>query len=405
MDSRLLRWGWVCGLAGALAACGGQNGGSAAPATTATAVAAPTRLSVAQALFAEKGLSANGQQACASCHTDDNAHADATGTGLPLGGLSLTVQGFRSSPTMLYLEANGPFRFEGGLAFGGFTWDGRANTRAEQARGPLLDAAEMANPDAAAVAAKLRALPYFNDFVSVFGVPAGASDQQLFDQLATALETYQQLDPDYLLFNSKFDRYLDGTATLTAQEDRGLRVFNDPNKGNCASCHTSSVGPQGERPLFTNFGYAALGLARNTQIQANADPAFFDMGLCGPKRTDLSARTDLCGQFKTPTLRNIALSAPYFHNAGVATLEQAVSFYATRDLFPDRWYPTVNGQVEKFNDLPLAFRSNVNMARPFGLRPGDAPVLTPEDVADLVVFLRTLTDDRAATPGTRWVLR
>lgn len=391
-------FGLFC-IAGFLSACGGQNS------TTDVATAIPTQLSISQALFEEKALSATGQLACASCHTDDRAHADALGTTLPLGGLSMKAQGFRSSPTLLYLETNHSFRFEGGQAFGGFTWDGRASSRAEQAAGPLLDPSEMANADAAAVAGKVRQLSYFKDFVSVFGLPTSPTDNQIFEKLKEALQTYQQLDPDYLLFNSKFDRYLDGNATLASDELRGLNLFNDENKGNCASCHTSRTGALGERPLFTNFSYAALGLPRNDQIQANLDPSFFDMGLCGPKRTDLMSRTDLCGQFKVPTLRNIELTAPYFHNASVATLEQAVSFYATRDLRPELWYSTLNGQVQKFNDLPVALHSNVNMTRPFGQRPGDVPILSAQDVSDLVAFLRTLTDDRTAPSGTPLVKR
>ena len=396
MNMRYVQAVWLCWVVALLGACGGQD---------ASTITSPTPLSVAQALFAEKALSANGQMACASCHTDENAHADATGTNLPLGGLSMNVQGFRSSPTLMYLESNRAFRFEGGQAFGGFTWDGRASTRVEQAAGPLLDPSEMANGDVASVAGKVRQLPYFNDFISVFGLPATPSDAQIFEHLKTALQTYQQQDPDYLLFNSKFDRYLDGYATLSAQEARGLRLFNDPNKGNCMSCHTSQTGSQGERPLFTNFSYAALGLPRNAQILANADSGFFDMGLCGPKRTDLSARTDLCGQFKVPTLRNIELTAPYFHNASMTTLTQAVSFYATRDIQPERWYPTVAGVVQRFDDLPLPLRANVTMVRPFGLRPGDAPILNAQDVADLVAFLRTLNDDLTAPSGSPVVKR
>jgi cytochrome c peroxidase len=227
----------------------------------------------------------------------------------------------------------------------------------------------------------------------------------VFGTLRSALETYQQLDPDYLLFNSKFDKVLDGSATFTPQEARGMAIFNDPNKGNCASCHSSQVGAGGERPLFTNFGYAALGLPRNTAIQANADPAFYDMGLCGPKRTDLSGRTDLCGMFKVPTLRNIALTGPYFHNAGVSTLRQAVGFYATRDIDPARWYPSENGVVQKFNDLPPGYRGNVVQTRPFGLPPGAPPLLTSQDVDDIVAFLLTLTDDRNAPSGSPKVAR
>jgi len=216
------------------------------------------------------------------------------------------------------------------------------------------------------------------------------------------LQTYQEQDTDYLLFNSKFDKVADGTATFTAAEQRGLAIFNSPTQGNCASCHTSTKGPNNERPVFTNFSYAALGLPRNMQIQKNTVATFFDMGLCGPKRTDLSGRTELCGQFKVPTLRNIELTAPYFHNASISNLTQAVSFYATRDIDPGRWYPSVN---DKFNDLPLAYRGNVIRTAPFGQQPGDRPVLSPQDVNDLVSFLKTLTDDRTAPPGSPTVAR
>jgi cytochrome c peroxidase len=168
------------------------------------------------------------------------------------------------------------------------------------------------------------------------------------------------------------------------------RLHNKP-PSNCASCHSSTSPPGQARALFTNFGYFALGVPRNRGA-ATADPAFFDMGLCGPVRTDLAHRTDLCGKFKVPTLRNVALTAPYFHNAAVATLQDAVSFYATRDIDPARWYPVANGVVDKFNDLPVVYRGNVNQLPPFGLQPGQPPRLSAQDVQDLVAFLGTLTD-------------
>lgn len=402
-----------------LSACGGGGGGGDAALTSTgnakngapvantpaapSAPAAPTRVSVGEALFNEKTLSAGGQQACASCHTEATAHADPAGTDLPLGGPSLNRQGFRSSPTLRYLEANTPFQFVSSQPFGGFTWDGRANTRTLQASGPLLDSSEMANPDVAAVAAKVRSLSYFADLAQVYSLPNGATDQQVFDTVTLALGTYQAESPDYLLFNSKFDQFLDGQATLTAQETRGLALFNDPNRGNCASCHTSQVGGDRSRPLFTTFGYAALGLPRNTSITANADSSFFDMGLCGPKRTDLADRMDLCGKFKIPTLRNIALTAPYFHNATATTLEEAIGFYATRDINPGRWYPIVGGQPDKFNDLPSTLRTNVVRTPPLDLTTGATPRMRPQDVTDIAAFLRTLTDDVTALPRSKFV--
>ncbi len=373
-----------------LAACG--SGGFNENGTEAAA----TRLSIGKALFNEVTLSASGQQACATCHADETAHADPLGTTLPVGGLTMDQEGFRSSPSLRYLAANAAFQRVRDLAFGGFTWDGRADSLADQPAIPLLDKSEMANENLGAVVARMRKLSYFEDFRRVYDLPSNATDQQIFDALKLALATYQLEDPSFRLFNSKFDRFLDGMVTLTAEESRGLAIFNDATRGNCASCHPSQVGPDGSKPIFTNFSYAALGLPRNPIIKANANPNFYDMGLCGPKRTDLANRQGFCGQFKVPTLRNIAVTAPYFHNASVATLEQAVSFYATRDIDPARWYPVVEGRPDVFNDLPLRLRGNVIPSAPFGLAPGSAPLLSTQDVSDLVAFLRTLTDDNPA---------
>ncbi len=96
--------------------------------------------------------------------------------------------------------------------------------------------------------------------------------------------------------------------------------------------------PNGEPPLFTDFSYDNLGVPRNAAIPANDDPTYFDLGLCGPFRDDLATARDLCGAFKVPTLRNIALTAPYFHNGRFATLAQALAFYVRRDTNPEEWY-------------------------------------------------------------------
>jgi cytochrome c peroxidase len=249
----------------------------------------------------------------------------------------------------------------------------------------------MAHADTAAVVRTVRALPYFGDLQFAFDLAAGATDVDVLLALQQALSIYQAEDVDYQPYTSKFDRVQEGRAGFTAQEARGLALFNDPQRGACAACHTSQVTPGQSAATFTNFRYFALGVPRNSSA-ATADPAFFDMGLCGPLRTDLALRTDLCGLFKVPTLRNVALTAPYFHNGAVATLEEAVGFYATRDVDPARWYPTVEGVVQQFNDLPAAYRGNVTQQPPFGLRPGDAPRLSTQDVTDIVAFLRTLSD-------------
>jgi cytochrome c peroxidase len=382
-----------------LAGCGGGSGADdATTGTTSTAQGAGSaatdaaRVTVGDKLFHDVRLSAAGNLACASCHVQERGHADAAGVFLPLGGPALDQPGLRSSPTLNYLNDNRAFSFDNqGRPAGGFTWDGRADSRAAQALGPLLAGNEMAHANSAAVVARVRTLSSFSDLLAAYALPAQATDAQVLEALQLALQAYQAGDTDYQPFTSKFDAVQDGRSSFTTQEARGLALFNNPQQGNCASCHSSSPPAGQARALFTNFGYFALGIPRNRSA-ATADPAFFDMGLCGPVRTDLANRTDLCGKFKVPTLRNVALTAPYFHNGAVATLEEAVSFYATRDIDPARWYPVVGGVVDKFNDLPAAYRSNVNQQTPFGLQPGQAPRLSAQDVQDLAAFLRTLTD-------------
>ena len=176
--------------------------------------------------------------------------------------------------------------------------------------------------------------------------------------------------------SSKYDAYLAGKATLTAQEARGLRLFEANDKGNCASCHISQRANDGEPPQFTDFGLIALGVPRNPAIPANADPKYFDLGLCGPLRADFLGRAEYCGLFRTPSLRNAALKQAFFHNGAFHTLRDAVAFYATRDTDPGRWYPKdATGAVQKFNDLPKQYQANINTDPPFGETPGGKPAL------------------------------
>jgi cytochrome c peroxidase len=101
-----------------------------------------------------------------------------------------------------------------------------------------------------------------------------------------------------------------------------------------------------------------------------------------------------CGAFKVPTLRNIAITAPYFHNGAFDTLADALRFYATRDTDPGRWYPALaDGGVDRFDDLPAEYRANVNVKEvPYDRHPGEQPRLSDDDLTALEAFLETLTD-------------
>jgi cytochrome c peroxidase len=119
-----------------------------------------------------------------------------------------------------------------------------------------------------------------------------------------------------------------------------------------------------------------------------------DLGLCGPFRMDLAARTDLRGAFKVPTLRNVAISAPYFRNGRFRTLKEVVGFCVRRDTNPEEGYArNADGSVSKYDDLPPQYQRNVNATEvPYNRRQGDAPALTPDEIDLIVEFLNTLTD-------------
>ena len=130
------------------------------------------------------------------------------------------------------------------------------------------------------------------------------------------------------------------------------------------------------------------------QMSANAVKVLDHLGLCARNLNDLTGRTDLCGAFKVPSLRNVALRKAYFHNGRFKTLKDVVTFYVQRDTNPEKWYPRKgDGSIDKFNDLPEAYKANVNTSEaPYNRTLGDAPALTDDEIDDVVAFLATLSD-------------
>jgi cytochrome c peroxidase len=155
-------------------------------------------------------------------------------------------------------------------------------------------------------------------------------------------------------------------------------------------------------PQFTDFGYVAIGAPRNAAIPANADSRYFDLGLCGPLRTDLADRKEYCGFFRTPSLRNVATRRVFMHNGVFHRLEDVLRFYAERDTRPQKWYPRAkDGTVRKFDDLPPQYQGNVDHEAPFDRHAGDVPAFSDADIKDLLAFLNTLTDGFAPAQTAR----
>ncbi|MYM97710.1 cytochrome-c peroxidase [Duganella vulcania] len=392
-------------LLASLAACSG-GGGSSSP--TAPSPAPPVveaglsqTAKLGELIFKDQSLSASGKQSCATCHSPDRAHGPTNNLSAQLGGANGDVQGFRAAPSLRYLNQNPAFFFaKDGTPTGGIDRDGRAQSLAEQAERPFLAPHEMANVSKQDVIDKLKKAPYVEQFRAQFGAAILDNAEQAFSRMTFALQTYQLEDTEFHPFDSKYDQFLAGKVKLSDQELRGLALFNDPAKGNCIGCHTSARGANGAPPLFTDFTFDNLGVPRNKKLAATADPAYFDLGLCGPDRTDLAARTDLCGAFKVPTLRNVATRQTFFHNGAFDNLKDVVAFYVRRDTNPEEWYPTgADGVVQKFNDLPPEYRKNVNTTEvPYNRQPGMAPALSPSEIDDVVTFLGTLTDGYKSNP-------
>jgi cytochrome c peroxidase len=352
-------------------------------------------------LFFDPALSASGKISCATCHDPQHDFGPPNDLAVQRGGDDGSSFGVRAVPSLKYTQTVPPFTehfvddegddsVDQGPA-GGRMWDGRSQSYHDQARLPLFSRFEMANTDAAAVTSRVQA-GHGAQFRRVFGGHIFEDGELAFKGVLLALETFQQSPAEFYPYSSKYDAYLRRKASLSAQEMRGLAAFNDPKRGNCARCHPSGM-RNGAFPQFTDFGFAAIGAPRNASIPANADRQYFDLGLCGPLRTDLKDRHEYCGLFRTPSLRNVARRRVFLHNGAFQSLAEVVRFYAERDTQPQKWYPQGrDGTVSKFDDLPAIYRANLDVQVPFDRHAGQAPDLSEQDVTDIVVFLQALTD-------------
>ncbi|MBB3257754.1 cytochrome c peroxidase [Paraburkholderia bannensis] len=382
-------------------------------------------------LFFDPTLSASGKQSCASCHSPDHAYGPPNGLDVQNGGLAMTQQGYRPPPSLMYLyrqpnfsigpdagenddaptlaqqasasanvvksqkTAGGPSTSVEMVPQGGLFWDGRADTLQQQAYGPLLNPVEMANTSVDVVADKLKNAPYAKRFNELFGSRIFDDRKLTVAEAMFAISRYQVEDPSFHPYNSKYDRWLEGRAHLSQAELHGLRLFNDPDKANCAGCHLSKPGKDGLPPMFTDYQYEALGVPRNTRLAQNKDPKFFDLGVCGPFRTDFKDQTQYCGMFLTPTLRNTSTRTVFFHNGIYHNLDQVMAFYNERNTDPGKFYPHgADGKVEKYDDIPAHLQKNVDVTdAPFDRKFGDKPAMTADDIRDIEAFLKTLDDE------------
>lgn len=317
---------------------------------------------IGRKIFLDTNLSQPAGQGCVSCHPPDSAFADPR----PVSpGAVAGRMGTRNSPTLMYAALipainYGDFYDKEGAKFktwiGGLFHDGRARDLFEQVQQPFFNPAEMNLSEPAALAAAIRESDYANDFRERIGDEAWNDDDALLYNSYRALVAFLK-EPLFRPFDARIDDYLKGDeAVFNESERRGFSIFT--GAAMCIDCHVLTPASW-EEPLLSDFRYHNLGVPSR-----------------GIKDPGLGARTgkpEELGKFRTPSLRNIALTAPYMHNGAIATLKEVIEFYNKRNVEPDRWGST---------DFPdtIDHKNIGNLG------------LSDRDVDDLVALLKTFTD-------------
>ncbi len=293
----------------------------------------PTLKTVAlgRKLFFDKRLSLNDSISCSSCHNPERSFTDGLRHSVGVGGKT----GQRNAPSILN-AAYDHKQF----------WDGRAGSLEEQVGGPMANSVEMNQPHEVSVS-KLNADPAMRrSFEEAFG-PGPVTLGKIEQAIASFERTLVTGD-------SAFDRYQYGgdKTALSPAAIRGLAVFEDPKRGNCASCHLVT----GQYALFTDDLFHNIGVGVDDQ------GTITDVG----RYSETHLQADK-GAFKTPSLRNVALTAPYMHDGSLRTLKEVVDFYAGHG------------------------NSNPNRDKRI-----ESITLSGRDRQDLVEFLKSLSSDFAA---------
>ncbi|MDH5394164.1 MAG: c-type cytochrome [Gammaproteobacteria bacterium] len=330
-----------------------------------------------KSLFFDARLSSPAGQSCASCHSPAHGFSHPKREQATAEGAVKGLFGNRNVPTISYIGFTPDLHkiTEDGetLYIGGFFLDGREKTLQDQAIQPILNPLEMGVKDEASLVKKIKAAGYEPEFKKVYGPDSLDNTRLAIQNITNAIASYQrskELSP----FNSKYDAYLAGKTQLTKKEQLGLQLFEAEDKGNCAACHPSKIDKaSGFPPLFTDYSYDNLGLPANRKNPFFNNPTQYNPLSSGYKDQGMGQVIEgENGKFKVPTLRNIALTAPYMHNGIFNTLEEAVSFYNTRDT-DAKW-----GQAE--------IEKNVNKHELGDLK------LTDSEIDAIVSFLKTLSD-------------
>lgn len=286
----------------------------------------PAKIELGKQLFFDPRLSSDGTVSCNDCHNVMGSGTDNRSVSVGVTG----QRGGRSAPTVwnaAFLSAQ--------------FWDGRAASLEEQAKGPILNPVEMGMPNPETVVRRLRNIPgYVAQFRSVFG----GEDPLSYDNIAKAIATYERT---LITPNSPFDKYIKGDKNaLTESAQRGMKLVEQLG---CTNCHT---GPNFSGPANLQTGqgfYQKFPVVAGSKYETQYD-LVQDLGRFAVTKKDKDKNV-----WRVPTWRNVALTAPYFHNGSVATLPEAVRVMAKTQLGKELKENEVGDVVAFLNSLTGEF--------------------------------------------------
>jgi cytochrome c peroxidase len=400
-----------------LVGCGGSGSSSGGDSSQ-----FQSQAELGKSLFFDKDLSFDRTQSCATCHNPDNGFVDTRSNASTLGNLPAAGSlgdnqisiGDRNAPTAAYAafspsfhngkraraasqKTSGILDYEGFL--GGQFWDGREDDLKGQAGGPPLNPVEMNMPSKAAVVNRLQEnSEYVTAFESLFGVEIFNDIEAAYSAMSESIAAFETINKtDFYPFDSKYDRSLYEPSSneyyeypVTSKASQGKARFFSSDL-TCAACHQlREVGNKGE--IFTSFEYHNIGMPVNTKLREANGVTELDDGLL--KNPAVNSETEK-GKFKVPTLRNVAVTAPYMHNGIFNELETVMHFYqhAKEKAQNIKSGTTINAVNNPETGLPWG-DAEVNENIEHDLLGRNQINLNDDEVEAMVCFLMSLTDAR-----------
>ena len=338
-------------------------------------------------LFSNTNLSKNRNVACATCHNPENAFTDPrknAAEGAISSGTIKNSFGRRNTTTLTYTLLTPPLISDSTGPIGGLFFDGRVNNFEDQILHPLFDENEMGLSNELMLFNRLKGDSKVKDKITqIFGQEALENPDVLLNAVQTSIAAFER-SKAFSAFDSKYDRFLAGSYTMSKQEERGFNIFFS-DVSNCMNCHLLNKGTLSKEEPFTDLRYHNIGVPRN-QVLAREElrgPSYNDRGL---EENPSFSNSENSGKFKTPTLRNVAVTSPYMHNGIFQELRTTLLFYNFHLIKNE--FALTNPETQEYWGNPES-SDNINDALLTLGQPLDS-----SKVDSLIAFLKILTDKR-----------